>query len=82
MWLASDLPISILFWMDRFIKGGTAVFNDYDEVLVSGLLLNCAEAIGSTYNVVLKDVLAMRKSAANQDWLEARKLQTRINDFV
>lgn len=58
------------------------MFNGYDEVLISGLAMGANAGIGSTYNIMPKQYIELRKqfNAGNMD--QARKLQSEVNAVI
>jgi len=68
-----------LFLLERIRQAGKIVFNGYDEVLVAGLLMGANGGIGSTYNLMPKQYVALYEATKRGDWDEARKLQGKVN---
>ena len=71
-----------LFRMSMLAREGLTVFNGRDEVLAAGLLMGAAGGIGSTYNLVPELFVELYKATRACDFVQARKLQDRINDLL
>lgn len=61
---------------------GAIVFNGRDEVFAAGLLMGASGGIGSFYNLVPELFTAAYEQAAQGEWEEARRTQTRINELI
>lgn len=63
-------------------RSGAAVFAGSDEMLISGLVMGANGGIGSTYNLIADSFVELYRQACAQRWEEARKTQSRINEFI
>lgn len=63
-------------------RSGSIVFNGSDEMLAAGLLMGANGGIGSIYNLVPAQFVALYDHAAAGRWEEARRLQTDINELI
>lgn len=58
------------------------VFNGYDEVLVAGLLMGADGGIGTIYNLIPEKFVRLYQLTRENDWTEARKLQSEVNELI
>ena len=58
------------------------VYNGYDEMAICGFSLGCDGAIGSTFNVISKDILELQNLCIRNDYQTALSVQNRINMFI
>lgn len=58
------------------------IYNGYDEMAICGFSLGCDGAIGSTYNVIPKYILELRRLCLKNDYQAALEVQNKINLFV
>lgn len=58
------------------------VYNGYDEMFLSGLIMGADGGIGSTYNVMAEKFLRMRKLFQEGRIGEAQKIQTEANNII
>lgn len=73
---------SDLFQMQQVKRHGHVIFNGSDEMLAAGLLMGADGGIGSTYNLIPEQYVALRDAAAAGNWEEARRIQYRVNEFI
>lgn len=71
-----------LYTLSRAKALGKVVLNGHDEVLAAGLLMGADGGIGSFYNVEPGLFVALYEAARTGDWVEARRLQDRINSLI
>ncbi|WP_199615953.1 N-acetylneuraminate lyase [Paenibacillus alkalitolerans] len=58
------------------------VFNGPDEACLSGLVMGCAGAIGSTYNIMPAKFVQLYDSFVKGDLKTARKIQSEVNAVI
>lgn len=73
---------SDLFKLMRVKQHGAVVFNGFDEMLVAGFLMGADGGIGSIYNLVPGEFVALHRHAIRGEWNEAREIQVRINGLI
>ena len=73
---------SDLFRMSMIRRQGAVVFNGGDEMLVAGLLMGANGGIGSIYNLIPEEFVALYRLAAAGNWEGARQRQHSINEFI
>ena len=61
---------------------GTVVFNGSDEMLVAGLIMGANGGIGSIYNCIPEEFVALYRHTVAGEWEQARAVQDRINEFT
>jgi N-acetylneuraminate lyase len=63
-------------------RRGFVVFNGSDEMLVAGLVMGANGGIGSIYNLVPEQFVALYEHTAAGQWEEARRVQYHINELI
>jgi len=63
-------------------RTGSIVFNGSDEMLVAGLIMGANGGIGSIYNLVPEQFVALYQHAVAGRWDEARGVQNQINELI
>jgi N-acetylneuraminate lyase len=63
-------------------KRGFVVFNGSDEMLVAGLIMGANGGIGSIYNLVPEQFVALYEHTVVGRWEEARRVQYHINELI
>ncbi len=63
-------------------RAGAAIFNGYDEMLAAGLLMGANGGIGSIYNLLPAEFVALYRHATAGRWEEARETQAAINEVI
>ena len=58
------------------------VFNGYDEMFVSGMAMGADGAIGSTFNFLSGQFIAMKQLCDEGQFAQARILQSKVNDLI
>lgn len=73
-----------LFELERFkhLKRPLTVFNGFDEMLIGGLAMGADGGIGSTYNLLQDDILAIYKAFKAGDLKGAMEVQTKVNRII
>ena len=73
-----------LFELERFkhMKRPLTVFNGFDEMLIGGLSMGADGGIGSTYNLLQDDILAIYKAFKAGDLKTAMAVQTKVNRII
>ncbi len=73
-----------LFDLERFkhLKKPLVVFNGYDEMLIAGLSMGADGGIGSTYNFLGKEIVAIYEAFKAGDLATAREIQTKVNRII
>jgi N-acetylneuraminate lyase len=67
-------------WLLR--SAGAVVFNGTDEMLAAGLIMGANGGIGSIYNLIPEQFVALYRHAIAGRWEEARRLQNAINELI
>lgn len=63
-------------------KRGFVVFNGSDEMLVAGLIMGANGGIGSIYNLVPEQFVALYEHTVAGRWEDARRTQYHINELI
>ena len=73
-----------LFELERFkhLKRPLTVFNGFDEMLIGGLSMGADGGIGSTYNLLQDDILAIYRAFKAGDLKAAMETQTKVNRII
>ena len=73
-----------LFDLERFkhLKRPLTVFNGFDEMLIGGLSMGADGGIGSTYNLLQDDILAIYRAFKAGDLKAAMETQTKVNRII
>lgn len=58
------------------------VFNGPDEACLTGLVLGCCGAIGSTYNIMAEPFVSLYNAVQNMNFSEAKQLQFKVNEVI
>jgi N-acetylneuraminate lyase len=67
-------------WLLR--RAGAVVFNGTDEMLAAGLIMGASGGIGSIYNLIPEQFVALYRHAMAGCWEEARRVQNGINELI
>ena len=73
-----------LFELERFkhMKRPLTVFNGFDEMLIGGLSMGADGGIGSTYNFLQDDILAIYAAFKKGDLKKAMAVQEKVNRII
>ena len=73
-----------LFELERFkhMKRPLTVFNGFDEMLIGGLSMGADGGIGSTYNFLQDDILAIYAAFKKGDLKKAMEVQEKVNRII
>ena len=73
-----------LFELERFkhLKRPLTVFNGFDEMLIGGLSMGADGGIGSTYNFMQDEILAVYRAFKEGDLKKAMEAQTKVNRII
>lgn len=71
-----------LYRLSRLTLSGKTVFNGRDEVLAAGLLMGAQGGIGTFYNLLPEEFVAVHRLSGQGDWAAARAVQDRINRLI
>lgn len=73
-----------LFELERFkhMKRPLTVFNGFDEMLIGGLSMGADGGIGSTYNFLQDDILAIYAAFKAGDLKKAMEVQEKVNRII
>ena len=73
-----------LFELERFkhMKRPLTVFNGFDEMLIGGLSMGADGGIGSTYNFLQDDILAIYDAFKAGDLKKAMAVQEKVNRII
>ena len=73
-----------LFELERFkhMKRPLTVFNGFDEMLIGGLSMGADGGIGSTYNFLQDDIMAIYSAFKAGNLAEAMKVQEKVNRII
>lgn len=73
-----------LYQMEQLtrINSNKTVYNGFDELLVSGLMMGANGGIGSTYNIQAQRVLDINEALQSNDITKAKKLQREANIVI
>ena len=73
-----------LFELERFkhMKRPLTVFNGFDEMLIGGLSMGADGGIGSTYNFLQDDMLAIYAAFKKGDLKKAMEVQEKVNRII
>ncbi len=63
-------------------RSGAVVYNGYDEMLISGLVMGADGGIGTTYNLMPERFAALYRHSVAGDWDQAKAEQDVINELI
>ncbi|MFN7929911.1 MAG: dihydrodipicolinate synthase family protein [Blastocatellia bacterium] len=73
---------SDLYKMSEIKRQGATIFYGTDEMLSAGLLMGADGGIGSFYNVMPQQFVQLYELTQQQQWQEARAVQSLINEVI
>lgn len=71
-----------LFKMSEIKRQGATIFYGSDEMLTAGLIMGADGGIGSFYNVMPKQFVELYELTRQNQWQQARAVQTIINEVI
>lgn len=71
-----------LFKMSEIKRQGATIFYGTDEMLTAGLVMGADGGIGSFYNVMPQQFVELYELARQNEWQQARAVQTIINEVI